>query len=102
MLKRRIIATVCGSILAGGIVGLAPAGSASAASCSSGRDWTYTWAAYSQCTGTAHRAYAVCKTSPNDSVNTYTGPWVGSGQRSTVICPGPTKSMLYYGSDVPD
>jgi hypothetical protein len=102
MLRRKAIAAVCGTVLSSAIVVLAPVNQADAASCTSGRNWTYTWAAYSRCTGTAHRAYAVCKTSPNNSVDTYVGPWVGSGQTSTVICPGPTISMLYYGSDLPD
>jgi opacity protein-like surface antigen len=102
MRNRRTIATISSSVLVGAALAVAPAGAAQAANCSSGRDWTYRYAAYSVCYQTAHRAYMVCKTSPNNSVNTYVGPWVGSGQRSTAFCPHATLQVLYYGSDLPD
>jgi hypothetical protein len=75
------------------------------AGCTAQRDWTFRYGAYSFCnsqSGTAHRVYMVCRTSPNNSVNTYVGTWVGPGQTSKVQCPQATVEVISFGSDFPD
>jgi hypothetical protein len=101
VLSRMRAALLTGVLAMGGVALVATPAHADEPNCSSNRDWTYNWAAYSICTNRAHRVIISCHTQSRGNVYAY-GPWSNPNQRSLGICPGDTNRINYYGADYPD
>lgn len=95
-----MVATVIAGSLAFGAQP-AQAGQAAEPNCWSGRDYTKTWAAYSNCTNRTHRIGISCQTQSRGVVYAW-GPWQNPGTRSVGWCPSDTYRINSYGADYPD